>query len=158
MSLLGVFHAYLLIMNTFALDPSNTYRKAYFDKLNNQLSVITGKTILVYDRVPDNAIAPYVALSNVTLTPILTTSGYGFNASIVIDIITRFNSGGGKKLADDISNLIFQKILTKENFYLDETWNIYTSKLDSTRYIESESNGGYVVRKLITFNNSIQQL
>lgn len=145
-------------MNTFALDPSNTYRKAYFDKLNNQLSVVTGKTIPVYDRVPDDAVAPYVVLSNTTLSPILNSTGYGFHASIVIDIITRFNHGGGKKLVDDLSSIVFKKILTREIFYQDETWNIYTSKLDSTRYIESESNGGYVIRKLITFNNSIQQL
>ncbi|WP_316817284.1 hypothetical protein [Pedobacter nyackensis] len=146
-------------MNIHALDPSNTYRKAYYDKLYNQLSVITGKTIPVYDRVPDDAVAPFVILSNITLTPILNTTGYGFKASIVIDIVTRFtNSNGGKKLCDDISNLIFQKILTRDNFYSDTDWNIYTSKLESTRYIESESNGGYVIRKLITFNNNIQQL
>ncbi|MBE9598742.1 DUF3168 domain-containing protein [Pedobacter sp. MC2016-24] len=145
-------------MNEFALDPSNIYRKAYFDKLSNQLSVISGRTIPVYDTVPDDAVAPYVVLSNTTLTPILNTTGYAFKASIVIDIITRFKSGGGKKLADDISNLIFQRILTKENFYSDEDWNIYTSKLESTRYFESESNGGYVIRKLITFNNNIQQM
>jgi hypothetical protein len=145
-------------MNTFALDPSNTYRTAYFNKLNNQISVISGATIPVYDRVPDNAVAPFVFLSNVTLTPILTTTGFGFSASIILDIVTRFQSGGGKKLVDDISSLIFQKILTRDNFYSDETWNIYTSKLDSTRYLESESNGGYVIRKLITFQNSIQQL
>lgn len=145
-------------MNERALDPSNVYRKAYFDKLNNQLSVKSGYTIPVFDRVPDNAVAPYVILSNTNLTPILNTSGYGFKASIVIDIVTRFQSGGGKKLADDISSLIFQRILTRENFYSDADWNIYTSKLESTRYIESESIGGYVIRKLITFNNNIQQL
>ena len=145
-------------MNTFAKDPSNAYRKAYFDKLNNQISVITGKTIPVYDRVPDTAVAPYVILSNTTLTPILSSSGYGFKASIVIDIVTRFTTSGGKKLVDDISNLIFQKILTREDFSQDEDWYIYTSKLETSRYIESESNGGYVIRKLITFNNNIQQL
>lgn len=146
-------------MNTFALDPSSAYRKTYYDKLNNQLSVISGKTIPVYDRVDDTVSAPFVILSNITLTPILTNTGYGFKASIVIDIVTRFTtSSGGKKLVDNISNLIFQKILTRENFYSDDTWNIYTSKLESTRYIESESNGGYVIRKLITFNNNIQQL
>lgn len=145
-------------MNTFALDPSNAYRKAYFDKLNNQLSVISGKTIPVYDKVDDTVSAPFIILSNTTLTPILNSTGYGYRASIVLEIVTRFTSGGGKKLVDDISNKIFEKILTKENFYSDDTWNIYTSKLESTRYIESESNGGYVIRKLITFNNQIQQL
>lgn len=145
-------------MNEFAKDPTNVYRKAYFDKLNNQLSVLSGNTIPVFDRVDDTVNAPFVILSNITLTPILNSTSYGYRASIVIDIITRFQSGGGKKLVDDISNLIFQKILTRENFYSDDTWNIYTSKLESTRYFESESNGGYVIRKLITFNNNIQQL
>ncbi len=145
-------------MNTFALDPTNVYRKAYYDKLNNQLSVLSGKTIPVYDRVDDTVNAPFVILSNITLSPILNTTSYGYRASIVIDIITRFQTGGGKKLVDDISNQIFQKILTRENFYSDDIWNIYTSKLESTRYFESESNGGYVIRKLITFNNNIQQL
>ncbi|SDJ96202.1 Protein of unknown function [Pedobacter sp. ok626] len=145
-------------MNEHALDPSNTYRKAYYDKLYNQLSVISGKTIPVYDRVDDAAVAPFVVLSNITLTPLLNTTGYAFKASIVLDIVTRFTTSGGKKLVDDISNLIFQKILTRDVFYSVENWNIYTSKLESTRYIESESNSGYVIRKLITFNNNIQQL
>lgn len=99
-------------MNTFALDPSNAYRKAYYDKLHNQLSVISGFTIPVYDRVDDDAVAPFVILSNITLTPILNSTGSAFKASILLDIVTRFsNSNGGKKLADDISNLIYRSIL-----------------------------------------------
>ena len=145
-------------MNQFAKDPSNAYRKAYFDKLSDQISLIAGKVIPVYDTVPDNAKAPFIILSNTTLSPILSSTGYGYNASIVIDIVTRFISGGGKKLADDISNQVFRKILARGKFYEDQDWNIYTSKLVSTRYLESESDGGYVIRKLITFNNHIQQL
>jgi hypothetical protein len=145
-------------MAEYALDPTSTYRAAYYGKLNKQVSVIDGKYIPVYDRVPDNSEAPYIILSSSTLTPILSTTGYGYSATMLIDIVTRFQSGGGKKLVDDISNEIFKKILTRENFYQDENINIYTSKLDSTRIIESESNGGYVVRKLITFDNKIQQL
>lgn len=142
----------------FAQDPTSIYREAYYNKLNNQISVIQGKYIPVYDRVDDNAKAPYIILSSSTLTPILSTTGYGYSATILIDIVTRFSTGGGQKLADDISNLIFQKILTRENFYRDNKWNIYTSKLDSTRILESQSTGGYVIRKLITFENNIQQL
>lgn len=141
-----------------ALDPTTTYRAAYLAKLHNQISVIQGKYIPVYDRVPNDAVAPYIILSSSTLTPILSTSGYGFSATILVDIVTRFQQGGGKKLADDISNEIFKKILTRENFYQDELFNIYTSKLDNVRFLESESNGGYVIRKLITFENKIQQL
>jgi len=40
-------------MNTFTLDPSNAHRKAYFEKLNNQISVTSGYTISVYDRLDD---------------------------------------------------------------------------------------------------------
>ena len=145
-------------MLQYALDPTSTYRAAYYAKLYNQISVIDGKYIPVYDRVSNDAKAPFIILSSSTLTPILSTTGYGYSATIMLDIVTRFQSGGGKKLADDISNEIFKLILTRDNFYRDEQFNIYTSKLDSTRIIESESNGGYVVRKLITFENKIQQL
>jgi hypothetical protein len=141
-----------------ALDPTTIYRAAYYAKLNNQISVIAGKYIPVYDRVPNDATAPFIILSSSTLTPILNTTGYGYSATIMIDVVTRFQQGGGKKLADDISNEVFKQILTRENFYTDDVFNIYTSKLDSTRIIESESNGGYVIRKLITFENKIQQL
>lgn len=147
-----------MVMNEYALDPTSTYRAAYYAKLNNQISVIQDRYIPVYDRVTNDAIAPFIILSSSTLTPILSSSGYGYSATILIDIVTRFQQGGGKKLADDISNEIFKKILTRKNFYTDELFNIYTSKLDSTRIIESESNGGYVIRKLITFENKIQQL
>jgi len=145
-------------MNEFALDPSNIYRTAYYNKLNNQISVLAGRFIPVYDTVPDNAIAPYIILSSSTLTPILYNSGYGFSASILIDIVTRFSSGGGKKLVDSISNEIFKVILTRDKFYVDEQWNIYTSKLDNTKYFESQSGTGMVIRKLISFENKIQQL
>jgi len=145
-------------MLDYALDPTSTYRAAYAAKLHNRISVIDGKYIPVYDRVPNDAVAPFIILSSSTLTPILNTTGYGYSATILIDIVTRFQQGGGKKLADDISNEIFKLILTRENFYQDDVFNIYTSKLDNTRFIESESNGGYVIRKLITFENKIQQL
>lgn len=57
-------------MNEFALDSSNMYRKAYYDK----------------------RVTPYVILSNIQLNPILNNSGYAFKASIVIDIVTRFTT------------------------------------------------------------------
>ena len=145
-------------MNQYALDPSTIYRDAYFTKLYNQISVIKDMFIPVYDRVDNNAKAPFIILSSSTLTPILNTTGHGYSATMLIDIVTRFQQGGGKKLSDDISNLIFQKILTRENFYKDNEWNIYTAKLVDTKHIESESNGGYIIRKLITFENKIQQL
>lgn len=145
-------------MTDFAKDPTNTYRKAYFDKLNNQISILAGKFITVFDRVADDAVAPFIILSNVTLTPVLNSDSFLFNATIVIDIVTRFNSGGGNKLSNDIANQIFQKILTRDTFYQDAEWNIYTTSLADTRTIESASTGGYVIRKLITFKNSIQQL
>ena len=144
-------------MNQYALDPSNLYRTAYFNKLNNQI-IINGIIIPVYDVVPDTAKAPYIIISSSTLTPILNNSGYGYSANMTIDIVTRFNSGGGKKLVDDISNEIFKIILTREKFYKDENWHIYTSKLDSTRYFENQSGTGIVIRKLISFENKIQQL
>ena len=145
-------------MTDFAQDPSNIYRKAYFDKLNNQISILTGISIPVYDSVPDNAVAPYIILSSTNLTPILNSEAFIFNATIVIDIVTRFALGGSQKLANDIANKVFEKILLRGNFYTDEEWNIYTSSLNDTRIIESQSTGGYVIRKLLTFNNSIQQL
>ncbi|MEJ5962814.1 hypothetical protein [Pedobacter immunditicola] len=145
-------------MNEFAQDPSNLYRTAYFEKLNNQISIIEGKFIPVYDVVPDDAKAPYIIISSLTLTPTLYNSGYGYSANMTIDIVTRFASGGGKRLVDSISNEIFKVILTRNKFYVDDTWNIYTSKLDNTRYIESQSGTGVVIRKLISFENKIQQL
>lgn len=145
-------------MTDFAKDPSNTYVKAYFDKLNNQISIQSGKFIPVFNRVPDNAQAPYIILSSVDLTPHQNSSYYGFSASIVIDIVTRFSSGGGQKLANDIGNQIFQKVLTRDVFFQDEEWNIYTTKLSNSRFLESQNASDYVIRKLITFSNLIQQL
>ena len=145
-------------MAIFAKDPSSVYRKAYLDKLYDQITLLTGKFIPVYDVVPDNAVAPYIILSSVYLTPIHNSEAFIFHATIVIDIVTRFATSGSQKLANDIANEVFQKILVRGNFYTDQEWNIYTSSLNDTRILESQSTGGYVIRKLITFNNKIQQL
>jgi len=145
-------------MTNIAKDPSNTYRKAYFDKLNGQISLLTGKFIPVFDVVPADAVTPYIILSSTILTPIANSDAFIYSGSVVIDIVTRFPTGGGQKLANDIANAVFEKILVRGNFHTDEDWNIYTSSLNDTRILESQSQTGYVIRKLITFKNSIQQL
>jgi len=143
-------------MSEFAKDPSSIYRKAYFDKLQN--ITIAGKSIPIYDVVPTDAKAPFIILSSTQLSPFNTNQSFGFEAEITLDVVTRFQQGGGKKLSDDIGNAIFSKVYTKGNFYNDLTWNITASQLERSRYIESESTGGYVIRKLITFSNFIEQL
>jgi len=144
-------------MNDFAKDPSYIYRKAYFDKLNNNISVIAGKFIPIYDTVPADAVAPFVILSSTSLSPLNDSLSFGYEADIVIDIVTRFKSGGGKKLSDDIANKVFEKVYNKDNFYEDENWNITSTQLEKSIYLESESTSGYVIRKLITFSNFIEQ-
>ena len=144
-------------MNDYAKDPSYIYRKAYFDKLNANISIIAGVTIPVYDVVPTDAVAPFIILSSTSLTPLNDNNTFNYQAEILIDIVTRFKAGGGKKLSDDIANKIFEKVYTKENLYSDSIWNITPTQLESSKYIESESTGGYVIRKLITFSNFIEQ-
>jgi len=141
-----------------AKDPSNVYRKTYYDNLNDQISVVSGLTIPVYDVVPANAVAPYIILSSTNLTPNNTNLNYGFSASIVLDVVTRFKAGGGKKLVDDIANKIFDKVYTNDDLLISDDWKITATQLDNTKYLESESTGGYVIRKLITFSNYIQQI
>jgi hypothetical protein len=146
-------------MNNFAKDPSNAYQKAYYDKLYNQISLIKGKYIPIYDSVPNDAVAPFIILSTTTLTPIHTSDIFIFRGTMLLDIVTRFPAGsGGQKLSNDIANEVFQKILGRGNFYSDKEWNIYTASLGDTRPMESSSGTGTVYRKLITFNNQIQQL
>jgi len=143
-------------MNEFAKDPSSIYRKAYFNKLSS--ISIAGKLIPVYDVVPAEAVAPFIILSSTSLTPLNDNLSFGYQAEILIDIVTRFPQGGGKKLSDDVANAIFSKVYTKENFYRDSEWNITATQLERTRYIQSESTSGYVIRKLITFSNFIEQI
>lgn len=149
---------YLWDMTDFAKDPSNTYRKAYYDKLYNQISILSGKYLPLHDVVPDDAVAPYIIISSTFVTLMPNSDFFLFSGHIVIDIVTRFPSGGGQKMVNDITNQVFSKILMRGNFYSDDEWNIYTSILNDTRIIESQSTAGTVIRKLITFNNSIQQL
>ena len=146
-------------MATFAKDPSNVYQKAYYDKLDKQISILpSGKIIPVYDVVPSNAVAPYIILSSINLTPIHNSEAFIYSATILLDIVTRFPSGGGKKQANDIANQVFGKVSNGDTFYSDDEWNIYTGSLNDSRIIESQSTDGYVVRKLVTFKNTIQQL
>jgi len=103
-------------MTNYAKDPTNTYRKAYIDKLTDQISINPGNYLKIYDVVPNDAVAPYIILSTTLLTPIQNSDSFLFAGTIVIDIITRFTSGsGGQKTINDISTQVFSKILTRHN-------------------------------------------
>jgi len=139
-------------------DPSYAIRKAYFDELDGNLSV-NGNNVPVYDRVPDKPPSHYVLIAEQTAVDESSKGCFGVDATVLLDVVTRFKKGGGKKDADVISNQITQRIIDHES-YPDASpeFKIYGVMLENMNTLESMEPSEYVVRKLIRIRNLVQQI
>jgi len=89
-------------------DTNRPVRKAFYQLLNKQL-VIEGSPVPVSDKqtkkLSDNNF--YVILSSQTSTPDNTKTSNDVQATITLDIITKFENSVTSDIADDIANQIF---------------------------------------------------
>lgn len=137
-------------------DPALAIRSAYLTSLNGSIT-LNAANVPVYDRVPNNATEPYVVIADQTETGDSQKGQcYGVDTTILLDIVTRFKSGGGKRDADIISNQILQKVTLNYPDTLPE-FKIYHITLENANYLESIEDTSYVVRKLLRLRNFVQQ-
>lgn len=143
-------------------------RQAYYEAINGNL-VYNGDNVPVYDSfAPEEDIAPYVVITDQTVTSEPTTRcRFRNGVTIQMEVVMAFPPGvrGGKMVTENIADQIYQIILSKESAgYLGFGNALYNghSALDFSTYLthldQVNGNNIYIYRKIIRFRHTITQI
>lgn len=138
--------------------PDKHIRKAIYTLINNV--VVNTKTFPCYDyRTTKNITSKtYILMSTQTaLFNNGTKCGHGWDASILLDVVTKFKGGGNtgsRLLADDAANAIIQAL---DGFILDVGSGLVISqrRFSSEPDIVDTTSQENVIRKLIRYELTI---
>lgn len=130
-------------------DVSYKLRKAYFALLNTVLDVN------VYDETATQDAGNYVILSAQNSAISHTKDTFETEASIVIDVVTRFKGNvGTKKTCDEIANAILEAVMpTPSTIGLTVDGFRVVSLEVSTQTLSAQFGDEFIIRKLLTFNH-----
>jgi hypothetical protein len=125
-------------------------------------AALTGNIIGVpiFDSMaPEEAEPPYIILSTQTNTQRLTKSCKLYDASLLVDIVTRNITPGGRKESEEIGAVVEELInpdsrtdINIQDYQIVDTWRGEDTDL------VSKSGQFYVYRKLMRYNHSINKL
>ena len=140
-------------------DVGYSLRKAYYDKLNNSVT-LNGNPVYSYDNIPDNAIHPYIQISNISVVDDSTKDSFNSNCIVTVQVFTGTDGTNYSKAdADNISNQVMQLLLNRSSLPdASSDFKVITNSLESTGYLESQFDGFYEVRKVIRIRNIVEQL
>lgn len=143
-------------------NPSNTIRKAYYDRLNNAV-VFNGKPVPVYDSfAPENAVLPYIIMRNIWFDSNLSTKdGCKYRVSFRVECVSGATFTAGYKdvdtIADEMIKLLFE-LNGNPNIVVGPDFHLVSIGVEGSDQIDDLENKEYVYRKIITFNHILQQL
>ena len=132
-------------------------REAYLGRLDGAVFV-NGVAIPFFDVFVPNVIPDwFVVITDSYYADDSLKCGYGGDVHTTMDIVTRFRVGEGtSKIAELISGqikgLLVPNTLVLPNFNIMNTINVMDKK------INEETNTGRIIRKILTFKHTIQQL
>ena len=136
-------------------------RKAYYQALSG----ITYNSVLVgvYDEIaPEGAVYPLIILGTQNSAPSRSKDTFQRDALIEVNVVTRFKSSeGGKKAANDISNIIIGRIITSNSTfgitqYLND-WQVINCECQ-TNTLTSQLPTGYQIEQINIFTQLLNQL
>ena|SRR5690625_3543134 len=130
---------------------SRDIRTAYFMALNGNL-YLNGNMVPVLDSfAPDEMPAPYVVLSTQTVVEDSSKTCRGYNTTILLDIVTKFQHPSGRGQSEEIAQQI-EDIISP-----DRSYDIigYETAKDMDTDIVAKSGTQYVYRKLLTYRHLI---
>lgn len=137
-------------------DSGLVVRTAYYEALNGNV-LVNSVPVPVYDDVPNDADYPYIKLSDQTSNEVvLTRSCFNVDATILIDIVTGFKQGGGKKQSDIIAGQILE--LVHPTITLTGDFQSVSSTLEASNTIEEKTDSHKIYRRLLRFRNFIHQI
>lgn len=140
-------------------DSKRALRTAYFNALNGNIT-LSGRNVPVWDRVPTREKYPYIKLAEQTTAQAGGKRGCLMqDTTILLDIVTSFDGEqGGKQESDIIADQCFVILTEGTPPSMGTDFKLVGVTVDSDFDLEESSAAGYIVRRLIRFRNSIQQL
>lgn len=140
-------------------DSKRALRTAYFTALNGNIT-LSGRDVPVWDRVPTRQGYPYIKLAEQTITEAGGKRGCLMQeATLLLDIVTSFDGEqGGKQESDLIADQVFVILTEGTPPSMGTDFKLVVVRVDSDFDLEETSPTGYIVRRLIRFRNSIQQI
>jgi hypothetical protein len=141
------------------LDCSNNLRTAYLNILNGNITY-NGKDVPVYgndsfETTPQN----YVIITDIVETADNNNQNFTTNSVVSIDIFSEQYLKRDNSIVDNISNQILNILMptTKLQDIGDTYFQIFPIERSSSTYLTLNEGNNYIVRKIITINNLVNQ-
>lgn len=141
------------------LDCSNNIRTAYLNKLNGFITY-NNVNVPVYGddsfaTTPEN----YVIISDISETSDNNNQVFINNVNVTIDIYSEQYLKRDNSIVDNISNQILNLLIPNTSIQDigDQYFQIFPTSRDSSRYLTMEGGNNYIVRKILTINNFVNQ-
>jgi hypothetical protein len=141
------------------LDCSNNIRTAYLNILNGNITY-NGKNVPVYG--DDSFVTPpqnYVIISDIIETADNNNQNFTTNATVTIDIFSEQYLKRDNSIVDNIASQILNLLMPTSSLQDigDIYFQIFPIDRNSSRYLALNEGNNYVVRKIITINNLVNQ-
>lgn len=138
-------------------DPKTLIQTAYFTLLNGNLTY-NSVNVPVYDRVPDNAVYPHVAIGHYTSTDDSDKSSFGENMTVTLHVVDRYiNSSGSRKAINSVTGQIKQIIRVRPVPISIAGFNVGTSYIDNESSNEEKTDTYLYIYNNIRFRHLIEQ-
>jgi hypothetical protein len=140
-------------------DVSNNIRTSYLSILDGNISY-NGKNVPVYGNDPFNTTPQnYIIISDIVETQDNNNQKFVTSALVTIDIYSEQYLMRDNSIVDNISNQILTLLIpnTGQLNIGNLTFQIFALSRLSSRYLSLQDGQNYIVRKIITINNSIVQ-
>ena len=138
-------------------------RKGYYSVLTASPIMVGAHQVKVYDEVaPSDAVAPYIILGIQTSVGLRSKDTFQREATIELNVFNIWASNeGGKKINNDITNAIVNKVLTGSSTfgiqqYLTD-WQVINCEYQSNSVI-SQVPMGWQVEENVIFTQLLNQL
>lgn len=137
-------------------------RKAFLDRLSGNISV-GGIDVSIYNVIPRNASYPLIRVYSVSNDEIdLNRSSFNVEASLRLEVITRFDgNSGGELQCNQIVDEVLNQIRTRSAGYIDLSangWNVYAITNNGVNYLEDDFDDHTYFRSIVNINVKAQKI
>ena len=137
-------------------------RKAFIDRLSGNISV-GGSNVSIYNVIPRNASYPLIRVYSVSNDETdLNRSSFNVEASIRLEVITRFDgNSGGELQCNQIVDEVLNQIRTRSSGYIDlsaQNWNVYSITNAGVNYLEDDFDDHTYYRAVVNINVKAQKI
>lgn len=144
------------------LEAIHYLRKAIIERLNGEV-LLSNQALPVYNRVPSDAVAPYIIVYSVSNNEIdQNQSSLTMELLTRVEVVTRFMGDNGGELD---CNLAISKILsllrTRSINYLDlkeAGFKVYTSVNEGVTYLQNDLKDHTYYRAILELSNRVVQI